>query len=55
MKMESQGVSLLGGVALLEEVWHWEWALRFTKLKPDSVSLLFLLPAGLDVELLDSS
>jgi hypothetical protein len=33
------------GVALLEEVCHWGWALRFQILKPSLVSLsLFLLP-----------
>jgi len=38
------------GVALLEEVRHWKWALGFQKPKPVSVSL-FLLPVDLYVEL----
>ena len=45
--------SLVGvGVALLEEVCHWGWALRSQKLKPGPVAhLFFLLPSHLDVEL----
>jgi hypothetical protein len=39
-------------VALLEEVCHWDWALRFQKLKPGlEVQSLFLLPVDQDVEL----
>jgi hypothetical protein len=51
----SQGVVLLGGVALLEEVCHWGglcvslgWALMSWKLK----LVLLLLPVGQDVEFL---
>jgi hypothetical protein len=34
-------------VALLEEVYHWGWPLRFQKLKSGLVAhCLFLLPAG---------
>ena len=43
-----EGIALLGGcglfgvgVALLEEVCHWEWALGFQKLKPDPVCCFF--------------
>jgi len=32
-----------GGVALLEEVCHWEWALRFQRSMPFPVSALCLL------------
>ena len=41
----------LGGVALLEEVCHWEWALRFQKAHSNPRVSLFLLPAGPDLEL----
>ena len=42
----------IGGRILLEEVWHWEWVLRFKKLKPGLMSYsLFLLPAKLDLNL----
>ena len=38
-------------MALLEEVCHWELALRFQKLKPGLVVYsLFLLPVDPDVE-----
>lgn len=41
------------GVALLEKVCHWEWALKSQMLKPGPVShSLFLLPANPDVEFL---
>jgi hypothetical protein len=40
------------GVALLEEVCHWGWALRFQKLQPNPMAhLLFLVPVNQDVEL----
>ena len=41
------------GVALLEEVYHWQWTLGFQKLKPGIVhsAILFLLSANPDVEL----
>ena len=40
------------GMALLQEVCHWGWALRFNKLKPSLVAQgLFLLPADVGVEL----
>ena len=41
----------LGHMALLEEVCHWRWALRFEK---PSVSF-FLLPVDVDVELSTTS
>ena len=41
------------GVALLEEVCQWGWALRLQKLKPGpGAHSLFLLPADPEVELL---
>ena len=47
---------IIGGVALLEEVCHRGWALRFKKLKPDPVAhSLFLLPLDPDVGLSDTS
>jgi hypothetical protein len=33
------------GMTLLEEVCHWEWALRFQMLKPGSIRILLSLPA----------
>ena len=47
------GGCLVGiGVALLEEVCHWRWALRFQKLKLGLVAhCLLLLPEDQDVEL----
>lgn len=49
--LDHQQVALLGGGALLGEVCHWRWALRFQMLKPGPVALsLFLLPADPDVE-----
>lgn len=42
----------VGGLALLKEVYHWMWPLRFQMLNPDPVSfILFLLLADSDVEL----
>jgi len=40
----------LGGVALLEEVCHYRWTLRFSKAQARLSGSLFLLPE-LDVEL----
>jgi hypothetical protein len=37
-------------VALLEEVCHWRWALRFQMLKPGPVPPSLSLPADPDVE-----
>jgi hypothetical protein len=45
------GSDITGGVALLEEVCHRGWALRFQKHKQGPVSLSLLLPAIPDVEL----
>lgn len=41
----------LGGVALLDDVCHWGWALGFQKLKLGPVALSFLLPGNLGLEL----
>ena len=41
----------LEGVALLEEVCHWGWALGFSVLQPDSVSLSSAAAFVSDVEL----
>ena len=38
-----QEVALLGGVALLEEVCHWQWALKI--LKPKAGPIALSLPA----------
>ena len=44
------------GVALLEEVGHWGYALGFQMLKPDLVALsFFLLPSNGEVEVLAHS
>lgn len=55
-KLGHQGVALLGGLALLEEVCHWvggggEGAWGFKCTKPSISLSLFLLSADLDVEL----
>ena len=42
------------GISLLEEVYHWKWAVRFQKPKPAPLSH-FLLPGDSDVELLATS
>ena len=45
-------MAALGGVALLEEVRHWGWALRSKVLKPSPVSpFLFMMSSDVDVEL----
>lgn len=44
--------TLLGDMALLKEVCHWQWALRFQKFKPGPVAHSFFLgPANPDIEL----
>ncbi|EDL00606.1 mCG1042685, partial [Mus musculus] len=39
------------GVALLEEICHWGWALRFQKSMPGSHLFLCLLPTDKDAKL----
>ena len=46
-----QGVALLEGVALFEEVCHWGWVFMFQMLKLVPSVSPFLLPANPDVEL----
>jgi hypothetical protein len=42
----SEGVALFGGVALLEEVCHWWWPLKFPMLKPGPVSIFLAPPSA---------
>ena len=41
----------IGGKILLEEVCHWEWALRFSEAQARPSDSLSLLPVDPDVEL----
>lgn len=54
--LSNHGVAVLEGVALLEEVCHTRWTLRFQMFKPGPVSLFFfMLSADPGVELLAPS